>query len=76
MKENMLVFREKETHTEIRYVIAYYAKKMWYRYLDFPNIDDAKEHIAKIREKHPNRKYALFEEIEHETMNKMDEEYI
>lgn len=76
MTESMLIFKEKETHTEIRYVIAYYSKKSWYHYLDFPNIDDAKEHIAKLRERNPNMNYGLFEKIEHVTISKIDEEYI
>ncbi len=74
MKDNMIVFNDKETHTEIRYVIAYHAKNSWYHYLDFPNIDDAKEHIAKVRERIPNRRYGLFEKIEQVTVNIVDEE--
>ena len=47
MKDNMLVFNDKETHAETRYVIAKYSKSRWYHYLDFPNIEDAKEHLEK-----------------------------
>ena len=74
MKDNMLVFKDKDTHTEIRYVIAYYARNSWYHYLDFPNIDDAKEQLEKARKRNPNRRYGLFEEIEQVTINKLDEE--
>ena len=76
MKDNMLVFKDKEAHTEIRYVIAHYSKKSWYHYLDFPNIDDAKEHITKLRKRNPNMNYGLFEKIEHVTVNKLDETYL
>lgn len=57
MNNNMIVFKDKDTHTEIRYVIAFYMKNMWYHYLDFPNIDDAKEYIDKLRKGHPNMLY-------------------
>ena len=30
MKNNMLVFNDNETHTEIRYVIAHFEKSRWY----------------------------------------------
>lgn len=73
VRDNMLVFKEKETHTEIIYVIAYYAKNSWYHYLDFPNIDDAKENIEKVRKRNPNMRYGLFEKIEQVTANKLDE---
>ena len=76
MTNNMLIFKDNETHTEIRYVIAYYAKNSWYHYLDFPNIDDAKEHLESVRKKHPYRVYGLFEKIEKATINQLDEEYL
>lgn len=76
MKDNMLVFKDKDTHTEIRYVIAYYAKNSWYHYLDFPNIDDAKGQLEKARKRNPNRRYGLFEKIEQATINKLDEEFL
>ena len=49
MKDMMIVFNDNETHTEIRYVIARYSKSRWYHFLDFPNIDDAKEHLEKSK---------------------------
>ena len=76
MIDNMLVFNDNETHTEIRYVIARYSKSKWYHYLDFPNIEDAKEHLEKVRKKHPNMKFGLFEKIERATINMLDEEFI
>ena len=76
MKDNMLVFNDNETHTEIRYVIAHFEKSRWYHYLDFPNIDDAKEHLEKIRKIHPNMKFGIFEKIEQATINMLNEEFI
>ena len=76
MGNNMLVFKDKDVRTEIRYVIAYYSKNSWYHYLDFPNIDDAKEHLELARKNNPNRVYGLFEKIEQTTVNKLDEEYL
>lgn len=76
MIDNMLVFNDNETHTEIRYVIARFEKSQWYHYLDFPNIDDAKEHLGKVRKIHPNMKLGIFEKIEQATINMLDEEFI
>ena len=76
MKNNMFVFNDNETHTEIRYVIAHFAQSRWFHYLDFSNIDDAKEHLEKVRKIHPNMKLGIFEKIEQETINMLDEEFI
>ena len=76
MIDNMLVFNDNETHTEIRYVIAKYSKSRWYHYLDFPNIEDAKEHLDKMRKAHPDSKFGIFEKIEQATINMLDEEFI
>ena len=76
MKDNMFIFNDNETHTEIRYVIARYSKSQWYHYLDFPNIEDAKEHLDKAREAHPDIKFGIFEKIEQSTVNMLDEEFI
>lgn len=76
MIDNMLVFNDNETHTEIRYVIARFEKSRWYHYLDFPNIDDAKEHLDKVRKIHPNMNLGIFEKIEQATINMLDEEFI
>ena len=76
MKDNMLVFNDKETHAETRYVIAKYSKSRWYHYLDFPNIEDAKEHLEKVRKVHPDSKFGIFEKIEQATINMLDEEFI
>lgn len=72
----MLIFKDKDTHTEVRYVIAYYANNTWYHYLDLPNIDDAKEQLKNARIRKPHVKYGLFEKIEQVTVNKLDEEYL
>ena len=76
MIDNMLVFNDNETHTEIRYVIAKYSKSRWYHYLDFTNIEDAKEHLDKVGTAHPDIKFAIFEKIEQATINMLDEEFI
>lgn len=76
MVNNMLVFKDNETHTEIRYVIAYFVKSRWYHYLDFPNIEDTKEHLEKARKIHPNMKFGIFEKIEKTTINMLDEKFI
>ena len=76
MANNMIVFNENETHTEIRYVIARFEKSRWYHYLDFSNIEDAKEKLKKIRKIHPNMKLGIFEKIEQKTINMLDEEFI
>ena len=76
MIDNMLVFNDNETHTEIRYVIAKYSKSRWYHYLDFTNIEDAKEHLDKMRKAHPDSKFRIFEKIEQVTINMLDEEFI
>ena len=76
MKDYMLVFRDKEIHTDIRYVIARFSKSRWYYYLDFPNIEDAKENLEKVRKKHPDIKFGIFEKIEKATINMLDEEFI
>ena len=76
MKDNMLIFKNKETHTEIRYVIAKYSKSRWYHYLDFTNIEDAKENLDKVRKAHPDIKFAIFEKIERAIINMLDEEFI
>ena len=76
MKDNMNIFNNNETYTEIRYVIARFEKSRWYHYLDFPNIDDAKEHLEKVRKAHPDIKFAIFEKIEQATINMLDEESI
>lgn len=73
---NMLIFTDNETHTEISYVIARLGNKQWYHYLDFPNIEDAKEILAKVREKHPDIKFGLFEKIEKSTVNMLNEEFV
>ena len=74
MKDNMLIFNDNETHTEIRYVIAKYSKSKWYHYLDFPNIEDAKEHLETVRKIHPDIEFRVFEKIEQATVNMLDEE--
>ena len=76
MENSMIEFKEKESHTEIRYVIAYYMNKTWFHYSDFSEIDVAKEYLKKLRKCNPNRKYSLFEKIEQVTINKLDEEYL
>ena len=76
MDNNMYMFNDNETHTEIRYVIAHFEKSRWYHYLDFPNIDDAKEHLEKVRKIHPNMKFGIFEKIEQATINMLNEEFI
>ena len=76
MIDNMLIFNDNETHTEIRYVIAKYSKSRWYHYLDFTNIEDAKEHLDKMRKAHPDSKFGIFEKIEQVTINMLDEEFI
>ena len=76
MKDNMLIFNDGETHTEIRYVIARFSKSKWYHYLDFPNIEDAKEKLEEVRKAHPNIEFGIFEKIEQVTINMLDEEYI
>ena len=76
MVNNMRVFNDNETHTEIRYVIAHFEKSQWYHYLDFSNIEDAKEQLEKIRKIHPNMKLGIFEKIEQATINMLDEEFI
>ena len=76
MINNMMVFNDNETHTEIRYVIAHFAQSRWYHYLDFPNIHDAKENLEKIRKIHPNMKLGIFEKIEQATVNMIDEKFI
>ena len=76
MINNMIVFNDNETHTEIRYVIARFEKSRWYHYLDFTNIEDAKEHLDKARTAHPDIKFAIFEKIEQATINMLDEEFI
>lgn len=73
MKNNMLVFNDKEKHTEIRYVIAFYNERIWCHYLDFPNIDDAKESLDKLRINYPFTKFRLFEKIEQTTINSVYE---
>ena len=74
----MLIFNDNETHTEIRYVIAKYSnlKSKWYHYLDFPNIEDAKENLEKVRKIHPNIEFGIFESIEQKAINMLDEEFI
>ena len=79
MKDNMLIFNDNEIHTEVRYVIARYSKSRWYHwyhYLDFLNIEDAKEHLDKVRKAHPDSKFGIFEKIEQATINMLDEEFI
>lgn len=76
MSDNMFVFKDNETHTEIRYVIAHFEKSQWYHYLDFPNIEDAKDNLEKVRKMHPNMKFGLFEKIEQSTINMLDENFI
>ena len=73
---NMIVFNDNETHTEIRYVIARFAQSRWYHYLDFSNIADAKENLEKVRKIHPNMKLGIFEKIEQATINMIDEKFI
>ena len=74
MKDNLLIFKDQEIHIEIRYVIAYYAKNHWYHYLDYPNIDDAKEQLEKIRKQNHNMKFGLFEKIEQISVNKIEKD--
>ena len=76
MKDDMLIFNDNDTHTEIRYVIAKYSKSRWYHYLDFQNIEDAKEHLDKVRKAHHGIKFGIFEKIEKSTINMLDEEFI
>lgn len=76
MVNNMMVFNDNETYTEIRYVIAYFARSRWFHYLDFPNIEDAKEKLEEIRKIHPNMKLGIFEKIEQATINMLNEEFI
>ena len=76
MKDNMFVFRDNDTHTEVRYVIARFSKSKWYHYLDFPNIEDAKEKLEEVRKAHPDIEFGIFEKIEQVTINILDEEFI
>ena len=76
MKDNMIIFNDNETHTEIRYVIARYSKSRWHHFLDFPNIEDAKEHLDRVRKVHPDIKFGIFKKIEQATINMLNEEFI
>ena len=49
MDNNMYMFKDNETNTEIIYVIAQFEKSKWWHYVDFPNINDAKECLEKVR---------------------------
>lgn len=69
-------FKDKDFQTKIKYVIAYYQKKEWYHYVTFEEIEDAKDKLASLRKFRPSRKFALFEEIEQSTINKIDEKSI
>lgn len=76
MKDNMYIFRDNETHTEVTYVIARFSKSRWYHYYDFPNIEDAKEKLEEVRKAHPESKFGIFEKIEQATVNMLSEEFI
>lgn len=76
MVNNMRVFNDNETYTEIRYVIALFTQSRWFHYLDFSNIEDAKEKLEEIRKTNPNMKLGIFEKIEQATINMLDEEFI
>ena len=76
MDNNMYMFKDNETNTEIIYVIAQFVKSKWWRCVDFPNIDDAKECLEKVRKKYPDIKFGLFEKIQKTTINMLDEGFI
>ena len=76
MDNNMYMFKDNETNTEIIYVIAQFEKSKWWHYVDFPNVDAAKECLEKVRKKYPDIKFGLFEKIQKTTMNMLDEEFI
>ena len=73
---NMYMFKDNETNTEIIYVIAQFEKSKWWHYVDFPNIDDAKECLEKVRKKYTDIKFGLFEKIQKTTINMVDEGFI
>lgn len=76
--DNMLVFKDGDMYTKIRYVIAYFSeiKGNWYHYLDFPDIDTAKLELEKAKKRKPNVKYGLFEKIEQKTINQLTKDFI
>ena len=77
MDNNMYMFKDNETNTEIIYVIAQFEKSKWWNYVvDFHNIDDAKEYLEKVRKKYPDIKFGLFKKIQKTTMNMLDEGFI
>ena len=76
MDGNTYMFNDYEIHIETIYVIAQFEKSKWWHYLDFPNIDDAKECLEKVRKKYPDIKFGLFEKIQKTTINMLDKEFI